>query len=631
MLHASNDKIAPAMTARDWRATITGILVFIFVLLAARDINRPFTGLHSWDQAQDAWSARSILNYRLGYTKGLTTMAVGNPPPAVPPWYLDHPQLPPLLDAGAMALFGRNEAALRLASLITTAASLPFLIALLRRLYDEETAILATFLFIVFPITPYFNYSCSCWILPFMLLAYWCYLTLIGELRDAPPPGKRHLLGLGLALFALPQLFWTGLLYTAAIGSHYLLRCLAKRRRPDRPLLLTLILSPAISAIAAFGVLLCARTGGWRSLLGVYLWRARMTNDSGRTTLGWALNQWEMLQNNFTLPAVLIVGAYLAYRALVRIRALRAGVERSDAPPQTSRAFDHAWILVMPSILHAAVFSESLWVHNHDYKWFALPFAIAAALGILQMRDSLLTRGAALANAATLIVLAVVCGFAARGINNYYAVRNWSTAEVDLFKHLNSEMAPDETLLTYQSYLMVENPHKLSYFRPEVAWYLDRDMAVATTLEDIERRAATKKYPYYLVPQDLAPPALIEQLKARYAWGIVQVRRDQDTPGVFDEGDELVFDLRGEEALMAAGLAALFTAKDLSKAANCFREVLARNPEHYGANYQLARVLDASGSPEEAQNYWKKTLELAVRFADAETARVARNRLTKGR
>src|SRR5690242_7181489 len=118
------------MRNREWRAATSGILVFLFVLLAGRELDRPFIGLHSWDAALAAWTARSHLNYGLGYTKGLATLAVGSPPPTVPPWYLDHPQLHPLLDAGAMALFGLNEAALRLAALIVTAVCLPFLITL---------------------------------------------------------------------------------------------------------------------------------------------------------------------------------------------------------------------------------------------------------------------------------------------------------------------------------------------------------------------------------------------------------------------------------------------------------------------------------------------------------------------
>ncbi len=622
------------MTARDWRAASNGILVFLFVFLAAREIDRPFDGLHSWDAAIAAWPARSHLDYGLGYTRGVATLAVGNPPPAVPPWYLDHPQLHVLLDAGAMAIFGRNEVALRLAALIVTAASLPFLIVLLRRLYDEETAVLATFLYIVFPITPYFNAACwTYWLLPFVLLAYWCYLILIGELRDGPPPGRRHFLGLGLAFFVLPQLEWVGFFYVAAIGSHYLLRCFEKHQRPDRRLLATLVLSPLASAVVVFGVLLYGRSGGFQGLLGLYEFRAQMANGSGRTSIGWFVKQWEMVQSNFTLPVVLIIGAYLAYRVVARIRARRAGVESTDQPAKPSRAFVHPWILVMPGILTMVVFTEWFWVHQFVYKWLTLPVAVAAALGILKMRDSLLTRGRAVANGATFVVVAVICGYAVRGTDDYYAIRHRSPVEIDMFKKLNREIAPDETLLTYQSYVAVENPNKLAHLRPEVAWYLDRAMVVATTMEQVEQKAAKGKFPFYLVEVDLAPPALVEQLKARYPSEFVQGQPYRDKPHVVAGiGDQLIFDLRqGDLASMTRGLEALYRAHDPGEAATYFRKVLARNPDHYGANYQLARVLDLLGSSEEAERYWKRTLELAGRFADTATAGIATRRLMKGR
>jgi hypothetical protein len=620
---ADERETGPNMTTRDWRGAAAGFLVFMFVLLASRDITRPFTGLHSWDQAQDAWCARSFLDYGLRYTKGLTTMAVGNPPPAVPPWYLDHPQLAPLLDAGAMAILGRNEAALRIASLIATAACLPFLFALLRRLYGEETACLAVFLFIVFPLTEYFNYSMSCWILPFTLLAYWCYLTLIGDLKDAPPPGRRHLLGLGAALFILPQLIWNGLFYAAAFGSHYLWKCFARRRRPDRPLLLTLVLAPAASAAAAFGILVYARPGGWRGLLNLYLWRAGAATEPGRSRLGWWVNQWGMLQKNFTLPVVLIVCGFVAYRGFALARAARAGAG-PGGPDDSPRPFVHAWILIVPALLHALLFSGSMWVHNHDHKWFALPIAVAAALGILRLRDWLLTtRARAAASGAAFAIVGLVCVAAARGTDAYYAARNWSIEEIDMFKRLNAEMAPDETLLTYEDYETGENPNKLNYLRPEIAWYLDRRMATGASLADAARCAATGKCPYFLVSGQEAPPDLVERLKARYPWEAVHI----PGPYVFDEGDQFIFDLRGEDWDMRQGLADIFKENRPDKAIREFRKVLARNPEHYGGNFQLARALDMTGASREARPYWIKTLELASRFGDAQTAGVARERL----
>ena len=58
-------------------------------------------------------------------------------------------------------------------------------------------------------------------------------------------------------------------------------------------------------------------------------------------------------------------------------------------------------------------------------------------------------------------------------------------------------------------------------------------------------------------------------------------------------------------------------------------KVLAENPDHYGANFQRARALDALGRPSTEQ--WRRTLVLAERVHDDETARTIRARLATPR
>jgi len=83
----------------------------------------------------------------------------------------------------------------------------------------------------------------------------------------------------------------------------------------------------------------------------------------------------------------------------------------------------------------------------------------------------------------------------------------------------------------------------------------------------------------------------------------------------------------GEEALMKRGLDALHTQNDPATAALRFREVLAQNPRHYGATFQLATALDRAGRPDDATGYWEKMLPMAEAAKDQETAATARRRL----
>ena len=80
---------------------------------------------------------------------------------------------------------------------------------------------------------------------------------------------------------------------------------------------------------------------------------------------------------------------------------------------------------------------------------------------------------------------------------------------------------------------------------------------------------------------------------------------------------------------MAMGLDALHTKRDPVTAAARFREVLAQNPEHYGATFQLATALDQSNKPAEARPVWEKMLKMAEAIQDAKTVDTARARLAE--
>jgi tetratricopeptide (TPR) repeat protein len=81
------------------------------------------------------------------------------------------------------------------------------------------------------------------------------------------------------------------------------------------------------------------------------------------------------------------------------------------------------------------------------------------------------------------------------------------------------------------------------------------------------------------------------------------------------------------QTLMREGLDALYKRADPSDAAARFREVLARNPDHYGATLQLAKALDRAGRPEEALPFWRRMLGMAENAGDAETIQTVRTRL----
>jgi Tfp pilus assembly protein PilF len=82
-----------------------------------------------------------------------------------------------------------------------------------------------------------------------------------------------------------------------------------------------------------------------------------------------------------------------------------------------------------------------------------------------------------------------------------------------------------------------------------------------------------------------------------------------------------------EEAMMKAGTEFLYVKHDPNAAAAEFRKVLERNPDHYGATFQLATALDRAGKPEEARALWQKMIAMAEAVRDKDTVAVARARL----
>jgi Tfp pilus assembly protein PilF len=78
-----------------------------------------------------------------------------------------------------------------------------------------------------------------------------------------------------------------------------------------------------------------------------------------------------------------------------------------------------------------------------------------------------------------------------------------------------------------------------------------------------------------------------------------------------------------EATAMKGGLEALYTRHDPNGAAVEFRKVLASNPSHYGATFQLAHALDSAGRAAEARPVWEKMLAMAESHGDTETAEVA--------
>ena len=134
----------------------------------------------------------------------------------------------------------------------------------------------------------------------------------------------------------------------------------------------------------------------------------------------------------------------------------------------------------------------------------------------------------------------------------------------------------------------------------------------------------------------LALDAAGEEEQAQWAWEKVLVLADSVGDKQTADAAHVRLGLRragrqekGQEDLMRAGLDALYATREPKTAIAKFNELLAVNPTHYGATYQLAKALDAAGIPSEARAQWEKVLRMAEQAKDEQTIDAARVRLAK--
>lgn len=493
-----------------------GLLAVLVASTLARDITRPFYGLHSWGQAHDAWMARSHVKYGLGYTKGFDTFAVGNPPAEKPSRYLDHPVLFTLLNSVAMAVLGVNTWALRVTNILATIVALLLFLKILRGLVDDKTALLAGLLFCLFPLIGYFGVNQ--WLYPLSLSAIWCYLVLIGGLKDRPKPRRFHKPILAVSLFLALQMTWEGFFFALAIGVHYVFRCIHQKQFPDKSLLAILIIAPLSSLMLNFVILAAGHNWDFQRIIELAKWRATSGELKKLTWAMWSARFWQHAITNFTLPILITTIAYLTLGQLLRF--VSRSSDRQDV--KVSRRFPQFWLFLMPAAFQLLILKGTLWPHQYWERPLVPFIAIAAALGVMLLADILKKLHRYLAVGGTVVLLGLFFVSCMIGTNYYYSIR-WQTPEkIRMFEMLNSRITPDKALLSFEPHIIDQKPGvKQASYRPEIAWYLDRDIVVARTLAEIEQQAKTGKFPYYLIPQAKQLRPLISRLTQRYTYQYV--------------------------------------------------------------------------------------------------------------
>jgi hypothetical protein len=507
-------------------------------------LTRPFCCLHNRDLVDRAWPARNHLKYGLGYTRGLGTLVVGDPPPLLPKYYISHPPLETWVWALGMLVFGTEDWSVRLVELVVSIPCLFLILLVLRKLYGSICALLSGLLLVLLPLPAYFGFY------PLMVLpglwALYRHLQLTGRVSGAPTSQKRHLVEVGIALFLLVQASWVGVFYAFVLGLHYVATCIARRQVRWKlmvaialPSLLSVGLNfyimfygmrhnTAVESLSADSVLPTSTKADtpWGLILSLYEWRAGTGEREAFSWAEWAGTNLKYAQTNFTALILLLLAGYLFYLVIAYLHALNvwafhrppAGSPR--VPLSIPHPFCHMWFFLLPGLLFMFVFKGLFWEHQYWQAPFALFVAIGSALTLLSLGEVFARFHPWLGRFVVGALLILVVVFCNQGLAAYRAVRWQSPRTIALFQRLNREIPPDKALLTFQNFLIKENRAKVAHYRPEYAWYLDREMIVANawqynpdwvrlarigdvveeTVREIQAQGQTGRYWFYMIP-----------------------------------------------------------------------------------------------------------------------------------
>ncbi|MFA5422399.1 MAG: glycosyltransferase family 39 protein [Phycisphaerae bacterium] len=494
---------------------IAGLLCILLTVSMSRDIFRPFYGLHSWGESHPYWNARVHLNYGLGYTKGMMTKAVGNPPTEHPLRYLNHPQLQALIHTVFMAVLGTDEWTLRSVNIAMTVISLLIFLKILRDLLDDKTALLTGLLFCLLPLIGYFgtNY----YMYPFALAAIWFYLVITGNLKNAPQPGRFHWTGLALSLFFAIQIAWECFFFALAIGIHFVFRSLKnyirKKQLPDFKLLAVLTIAPLSSLLINILVMTAGNGWDWSHFGKTFLWRSTTGEMQQHDWHAWFARLWEFAVINFTLPILIIAITYLTIGQLLAFIENKMNADNGQRP----RQFPQFWLFLMIPVFQLFILKGCLWQHQTWERPLTFIVTIAAAQGIMLSGDLAKKIHKRLADIVVLVLIGIILIASVKGTNHYYNIRWQSPNKIKMFQQLNSMIRPDKRLLSFEDFIVNQGGEaKIPFIRPEIAWYLDRQITQATSLEEVEKYAETGLYPYYLIPNVPQLQPFIQQLQQRY-------------------------------------------------------------------------------------------------------------------
>jgi len=227
------------------------------------------------------------------------------------------------------------------------------------------------------------------------------------------------------------------------------------------------------------------RNWDFQGIVDIYKWRAGGGERGTHVWSAWFARLWEFAITNFTLPVLITAIGYLTLGQLFVFAAPASGKHKAE----TSRRFPQFWLFLMPGVFQLFLLKGALWPHQYWERPLAPFIAIAAALGVMLLYDVLKKVNQKLAIAGTVVLVGVFFVSCMIGTNYYYAIRWQQPAKIEMFKMLNQKIPPDKYLLSFEDFIVDQHKAKQASYRPEIAWYLDRDIVPAKSFAEVQKHA----------------------------------------------------------------------------------------------------------------------------------------------
>ncbi len=461
-----------------------------------RDLHEPWIGMHDWNGAFFSQLARNLTRYPFEFHHGMSVVASGpHAPPEERSIYATHP--PGLIWlVGAAFTLGESEAAARAVPIAASIISLLLLMWLVRRAFDDATAVLAGVVYACMPMAVFFgrmvDHEAVC--LMFMLLAM---SGLCQWIVPAHPRRPRHfrratVRRMGAAIWPAAMLAgclvdWSVVLFCGIVCVWALFR---RRLIGMRRLTWIAGVSAMSVALTTTYLVYAGLAGRWADLLAIFF--SRSAEEAGavlRREGGADAGVNRFIVENLSMPTVCLAALGLA--AILLGRAFHPAAGRLSRGRVIAR--DAQWLIFATGVLWVAVFWRQFERHNY-WMFYVGPAAAVFAARFIELVHRVLAQthvGIARGAAAVLIGACLVYGVI--GTQAYFERLSRPPVEPAAWTWIRARTAPGERVL------LMRNPYREELrgtylFRnvipPHMAWYLDRRLGVEPNPAHVPQRAA---------------------------------------------------------------------------------------------------------------------------------------------